>query len=58
MTSGAAFTSLALPGVRWITAGRPRTSVMTWTFVVWPPREMPMACAFAPLCRRELSDEP
>ena len=26
--------------------------------VVWPPREMPMACAFAPLCRRGLSDEP
>ena len=29
--------------------GLQRTSVMTWIFVVWPPREMPMACAFAPL---------
>jgi len=55
-TSGAAFTSLALPGVRWMTTGRPRTSVRLWTFVVWPPRDGPMACALAPLCRRARSD--
>jgi len=55
---GRTFTSLLLPGVRWITAGRPRTSVTTWSLVVCPPRETPMACGFAPLCRHGRSGAP
>jgi hypothetical protein len=46
--SVAAFTSATLPGVSKSAYGRPMTSVSAWTFVVQPPRERPIACAFAP----------
>ncbi len=43
-TADAVLTSLLLPEIRWTKAGRPRT----WTSVVDPPREGPIAWSFAP----------
>jgi hypothetical protein len=37
---------------------RPRSSLRAWILVVWPPRLMPGAWIFCPLCRRWHSDGP
>jgi hypothetical protein len=50
--------SPAWPGVSTKASGRPRPSVRAWILVVRPPRLMPGAWAFCPLCRRWHSDVP
>jgi hypothetical protein len=51
-------TSPRWPGVTSMAMGRPRASTMAWIFVLRPPRERPIACAFAPLFRPPPSGEP
>lgn len=51
-------TSLMLPAEIRRMRGRPLSSVRPWSLLVRPPREVPMACAKAPLLRRLPSDAP
>ena len=55
---GAFVMSLALPGEIRSTRGRPAASVSPWSLLVRPPREVPMACAKAPLLRPPPSGGP
>ncbi len=50
---GAMVTSDTLPGVSISLKGRPTTLVGAWTFVVWPPREGPMAAPSPPFPRTQ-----
>jgi hypothetical protein len=58
MRSSAARMSEVLPGVSFSATGRPRRSQIAWILVVRPPRETPMAFAFAPLLRHARSGGP
>ena len=45
-------------GRRMSRRGQPNGSVSAWSLLVRPPREMPMACAKAPLLRHQRSGGP